>query len=269
MNPLLIKQGLSLANQLRSTLKDNKSKRERGDYDNLLGSAERISELRSHLEDLARREADRLGDKEADRRRRLREGVGPVTHAAHVRLQRAKDRLAEERESADIFDFAKAKQRLAVASDEAEKGVAKGLKKLSPLAAVAAKRSRKVAAAAEKTTQKATKKAAAKARKAQRKRQGGSTGRRLGIVGAILAVLAAIAGAVVFVVQRNRRDEPATTPPRVEEQESRLVYTSTTEQPIGDLAEEPAERDEELLESLDEQLQAHREEESQAENKEA
>ncbi|WIM73328.1 hypothetical protein QP028_07605 [Corynebacterium suedekumii] len=67
------------------------------------------------------------------------------------------------------------------------------------------------------------------------------------------------------------KQEPGTTPPRVqdftgspdetvEKTESTLVYSTTTptDGAAGPLAEDPAERDEELLGNLDEQLQKHR-----------
>lgn len=80
----------------------------------------------------------------------------------------------------------------------------------------------------------------------------------------ILALVAAIAAAVYYFVLgpgKPRKDEPSTKPPRVEEhsgeKESNLVYSTTTgeESSAGPLGEEPAERDETLLGSIDEQLQ--------------
>ena len=99
-------------------------------------------------------------------------------------------------------------------------------------------------------------------------------------IAGILAVIAAVLGGVYYLLRRN--DTPGEVPPRVEDfadksepdaTGSTLVYTSTTEDDVkegapvsratkvaGDLAEEGAEeRDEELLNSLEEQLAAHRE----------
>ena len=93
-------------------------------------------------------------------------------------------------------------------------------------------------------------------------------------------MIAAVLGGVYYLLRRN--DTPGEVPPRVEDfadksepdaTGSTLVYTSTTEDDVkegapvsgatkvaGDLAEEGAEeRDEELLNSLEEQLAAHRE----------
>ena len=99
-------------------------------------------------------------------------------------------------------------------------------------------------------------------------------------IAGILALIAAVLGGVYYLLRRN--DTPGEVPPRVEDfadksepdaTGSTLVYTSTTEDDVkegapvsgatkvaGDLAEEGAEeRDEELLNSLEEQLAAHRE----------
>ncbi|WIM67721.1 hypothetical protein QP027_11690 [Corynebacterium breve] len=77
----------------------------------------------------------------------------------------------------------------------------------------------------------------------------------------IIALLAAIAGAVYyFFFGPGKKAEPDTAPPRVEEhsgeKEANLVYSTSTDggSAAGPLSEEPAERDEELLTSIDEQL---------------
>ena len=84
----------------------------------------------------------------------------------------------------------------------------------------------------------------------------------MGIGAAILSLLAAIGAGVYYFLFLRTKEEPATTPPRVEEhsgeQESKLVYQTSTDKPAGDLAEDPAVRDEELLGSIDSQLESHR-----------
>jgi len=120
----------------------------------------------------------------------------------------------------------------------------------------------------EKKTGKQLKKARrnlpAKRRKAAKRRKG------LGIAG-VLALLASLAAAAYYWFVQRPKQEPGTTPPRVqdftgspdetvEKTESTLVYSTTTptDGAAGPLAEDPAERDEELLGNLDEQLQKHR-----------
>ncbi|QNE88637.1 hypothetical protein H0194_05830 [Corynebacterium incognita] len=84
----------------------------------------------------------------------------------------------------------------------------------------------------------------------------------------LIAAGAAIGGAFYFF---KKREEPLEEPPRTDDFEgSTLVYTSTTEDDLlerqaasdpeyPDMVEEPVtERDEELLGSIDEQLEAHR-----------
>lgn len=119
----------------------------------------------------------------------------------------------------------------------------------------------------EKKTGKQLKKARrnlpANRRKAEKRRKG------LGIAG-VLALLASLAAAAYYWFVQRPKQQPGTTPPRVQdftgspdetvETESTLVYSTTTpvDGSAGPLAEDPAERDEELLGNLDEQLQKHR-----------
>ena len=119
----------------------------------------------------------------------------------------------------------------------------------------------------EKKTGKQLKKARrnlpANRRKAEKRRKG------LGIAG-VLALLASLAAAAYYWFVQRPKQQPGTTPPRVQdftgspeetvETESTLVYSTTTPTAgaAGPLAEDPAERDEELLGNLDEQLEKHR-----------
>lgn len=243
MNPMLIMQGLKIANQLRSTLSNGNNK-PAGGYEDLRSSSANISELRTHLENLDRKERAKLSDKEAAKRRQARAEAGPVTQAAHVRLENRRARLAQRLAAEDAFDFEKAKDRLTETAQEARTGLFKKTKKQSA----------KVQKAAAKARRQAEKKA--------RRRQQKKGLRGVGIGAGILSLLAAIGAGVYYFLFVRTKEEPATTPPRVEEhsgeQESTLVYQSTTEKPAGDLAEDPAVRDEELLGSIDSQLESHR-----------
>ncbi|AWB80949.1 hypothetical protein C3B44_00115 [Corynebacterium yudongzhengii] len=271
MNPMII-QGLSLANQLRGALSNNKKKAKRTVYDELRDSSANISDLRRYLELLDSDEKLDVGGKEAAKRRKARAAAGPVTQAAHVRLNNRKNRLARRRAAVDAFDFDKAKDQLLDGAEEAKKTVSK---KLKPWKKKAKKQSRKIEKAAEKARKRAEKKARAKQRRQQRRK----VGKNLGIVAAVLAALSAVAAAVYWFFFRQQGQAPATRPPHVEEhagkKEATLVHTSRSEDDLeaepaeaepreklaSELAAEPAERDEELLGSIDEQLAAHRQNE--------
>lgn len=243
MNPLLIMQGLKIVNQLRGTLSKGE-KKPAGGYDDLRATSASISDLRTQLENLDRKERVKLSDKEAAKRREARAEAGPVTQAAHVRLENRRARLAQRLAAEDAFDFEKAKDRLTETAQEARQGLFRRTKKQSA----------KVQKAAEKARKQAEKKA--------RRRQQKKGLRGVGIGAAILSLLAAIGAGVYYFLFLRTKEEPATTPPRVEEhsgeQESKLVYQTSTDKPAGDLAEDPAVRDEELLGSIDSQLESHR-----------
>lgn len=101
-------------------------------------------------------------------------------------------------------------------------------------------------------------------------RKQSSKGKKFGI----LALLAAIVGAVAYVVARLSKQETESEPPRVEDfgtapTDSKLVYSTATEDDerldtAADAAaaanplEGTPERDEELLKSIDEQIAKHR-----------
>lgn len=272
MNTQLLQQGLSLSNQLRRALADKTSEKKRTVYDELRASSANIDDLRNYLEILDKEEARTLSKKKADKRREARAEAGPVTKASHVRLQRAKEQLALDSLANDALDFDAHKKRLNAAAEEAgdkAKGLGNKLaKKIKPLRKRAEKRAKKL----EKATQKARKNTEKKVRKQATQVADKVTGkeqkkkeRRRGIgatVGIVAAVLALAAAAYYFLIGRkNPADQaPDLKPPRVEEysgkKESTLVYSTTTES--AGIAEEPAERDEQLLTSLDEQLEAHR-----------
>lgn len=283
MNPTLLIQGLSLAKSLRSALGTKAKAPQRTVYDELRESSSNISDLRRYLEVLESDEKLAVGEEEAAARREARAATGPVTRAAHVRLNNRKNRLAAAAPAFALPDL-----------DEAKKSVNKSLK---PWKKKAAKQSKRVEKAAAKARRNAEKKLQSKQAKQARKRvtraakdadkrfgpaalrakrrqkQAASAGKKVGLSAGIIALLAAIGGAIYWFFLRPQ-DTPATRPPRVEEhsgeKESTLVYSSKSEDDLvaepqvkvaGDLAEDPAERDEELLGSIDEQLAAHRENE--------
>lgn len=162
---------------------------------------------------------DELKDRSATLLDDSRREAGNVTQAARARLEKAREDLESRR--ADV-------------EKKAGKSLTKAKKNLP---------SQKQAAAAKR-------------------RKG------WGVAGG-LALLAALAGgAYYWFIQREQGQE--SVPPRVEdfsdieekepETESTLVYSTTTptDASAGPLGEDPAERDEELLGSLDEQLQQHK-----------
>lgn len=147
-----------------------------------------------------------------------------------------------------------------------EKALAEAGEKGQELSGETHKTGKKVGKRASKKAQKAQKKAAAKA---ARKEKGGNKWRNFGLFAALLATLAG--GAYWWL---NRKETPGTTPPRVEEEagdtetESTLVYSTETpedaEPTVGKVRSE-----EELLASLDEQLEKHRSEEDTADEETA
>lgn len=144
-----------------------------------------------------------------------RREAGKLTQAAHRRLDQAREQLANRAQDA----------------------------------------SKKV----EKRTTHLVDKVTGKEAKRQQRRQ---TLRRIAAGTGIVALLAAVAAAVYyFVFGPGKKQKPRTTPPRVEEhsgeKDSTLVYSTTTsDKPssAGPLAEDPAERDHELMDDIDAQL---------------
>lgn len=302
MNPILLTQGFSLANQLRKAMANNSPNSKRTVYDELRDSSADISDLRRYLEELESDEKLTVGDEEAKKRKEARAAAGPVTRASHVRLHNRRNRLARWKAAADFLDFEKAKDGLTSSAEEAKKSLDKTLK---PWKKKAQKQSKQVQKAADKARRNAEKKISSKQAKKARKRadkaakkankqfgpaavraqrrknQAANVGKNVGIGAAVIALLAAL-GAAVYWFFLRKPETPAERPPRVEEhsgkKEATLVYSSNSEDDLtadaaeaadtparekvaGDLAEEPAERDEELLGSIDEQLAAHREQE--------
>lgn len=253
MNPIAARQALKVASSLWGQF--NKYRKDKA------------AEAYSALEEAANTAKSNTNDLGADLDARFpeaRKQAGAVTKAAHDRIERA---LAEFNNRSE-----EAGERLVSAtselSDRAEKATRAGRKNAKKSITKTRKNARKQAKQATKATQ-------AKRKQLGKKK---SKSRSLFSVAGIIALIAAVAGGVYYLLRRN--DTPGEVPPRVEDfadnsqpdtSGSTLVYTSTSEDDkttataggnkgAGDLAEDgPEERDEELLNSLDEQLAAHRE----------
>jgi hypothetical protein len=267
MNPIAAQQALKVASSLWGQF--NKYRKEKA------------AEAYSALEDAAstvKDNANSFSDDVESRFPEARKQAGAVTKAAHDRIERA---LAEFNSRGE-----EASERLVSAasdwSDRAEKATRSTRKKARKQAAQASKAAQSKRKQLEKTANK-------KLDKKLGKKKSKSKAKSFFSIAGIIALIAAALGGVYYWLRRN--DTPGEVPPRVEDfadkpgtpdtSGSTLVYTSTTEDDqkdkagvkvgsAGDLAEDGAEeRDEELLNSLEEQLAAHREQAEQAETKAA
>lgn len=263
MNPIAAQQALKVASSLWGQF--NKYRKEKA------------AEAYSALEDAAstvKDNANSFSDDVESRFPEARKQAGAVTKAAHDRVERA---LAEFNSRGE-----EASERLVSAasdfSDRAEKATRSTRKKTRKQAAQASKAAQAKRKQLEKTANK-------KLDRKLGKKKSKSKAKSFFSIAGIIALIAAALGGVYYWLRRN--DTPGEVPPRVEDfadkpgtpdtSGSTLVYTSTTEDDqkdkagvkvgsAGDLAEDGAEeRDEELLNSLEEQLAAHREQAEQAE----
>ncbi|MHA2787589.1 hypothetical protein ACXZ66_00340 [Corynebacterium sp. S7] len=182
------------------------------------------------------------------------------------RQQKQREAFDALQEAADSFDADELRERGQDLYDESRREAGKltqaAHRRLDQTRALLADRaqdaSKQVEARATLVADKVTGKEAKRAKRRKNTRRALST---LGIV----ALLSAIAAAVYyfFCASEDKKKEERTTPPRVEEhsteKDSKLVYSTTTdksaEKSAGPLGEEPAERDDELLNSLEEQLE--------------
>lgn len=267
MNPIAAQQALKVASSLWGQF--NKYRKEKA------------AEAYSALEDAAstvKDNANSFSDDVESRFPEARKQAGAVTKAAHDRVERA---LAEFNSRGE-----EASERLVSAasdwSDRAEKATRSTRKKTRKQAAQATKAAQAKRKQLEKTANK-------KLDRKLGKKKSKSKAKSFFSIAGIIALIAAALGGVYYWLRRN--DTPGEVPPRVEDfadkpgtpdtSGSTLVYTSTTEDDqkdkagvkvgsAGDLAEDGAEeRDEELLNSLEEQLAAHREQAEQAETEAA
>ncbi|WP_018298102.1 hypothetical protein [Corynebacterium lubricantis] len=183
------------------------------------------------------------------------------------REQKQREAFDALQEAADNFDADELRERGQDLFDESRREAGKltqaAHRRLDKTRATIADRaqdaSKQVEARATQVADKVT------GKEAKREKRRKNTRRALSAVG-IVALLSAIAAAVYyfFFASDNKQKEERTTPPRVEEhsteKDSKLVYSTTSDKAAekasaGPLGEEPAERDEELLESLEEQLE--------------
>ncbi|MDN6138041.1 hypothetical protein [Corynebacterium sp.] len=263
MNPIAAQQALKVASSLWGQF--NKYRKEKA------------AEAYSALEDAAstvKDNANSFSDDVESRFPEARKQAGAVTKAAHDRVERALTEFNSRGEEAS--------ERLVSAasdwSDRAEKATRSTRKKTRKQAAQATKAAQAKRKQLEKTANK-------KLDRKLGKKKSKSKAKSFFSIAGIIALIAAALGGVYYWLRRN--DTPGEVPPRVEDfadkpgtpdtSGSTLVYTSTTEDDqkdkagvkvgsAGDLAEDGAEeRDEELLNSLEEQLAAHREQAEQAE----
>ena len=256
MNPIAAQQALKVASSLWGQFNKYRKEKAAQAYSALEEAASNVKE-----------NADNFSDDAESNFSEARKQAGAVTKAAHDRIERALAEFSSRGEEAS--------ERLVSAAsdfgDRAEKATRSTRKKAHKQANQATKAAQAKRKQLEKTTNKNTKKLGKKKK---------SKSKSFFSIAGILALIAAVLGGVYYLLRRN--DTPGEVPPRVEDfadksepdaTGSTLVYTSTTEDDVkegapvtgatkvaGDLAEEGAEqRDEELLNSLEEQLAAHRE----------
>ena len=260
MNPIAAQQALKVASSLWGQFNKYRKEKAAQAYSALEEAASNVKE-----------NADNFSDDAESNFSEARKQAGAVTKAAHDRIERALADFSSRGEEAS--------ERLVSAAsdfgDRAEKATRSTRKKARKQANQATKAAQAKRKQLEKTANKNTKKLNKKLGKKKK-----SKSKSFFSIAGILALIAAVLGGVYYLLRRN--DTPGEVPPRVEDfadksepdaTGSTLVYTSTTEDDVkegapvsgatkvaGDLAEEGAEeRDEELLNSLEEQLAAHRE----------
>ncbi len=227
MNLATVNVAYKVARSLWEKLDDSRQEKARAAYSSLADAAHTVQDDAEDLLPQARREA------------------GEVTKAAHARLERALADLSERGEEAKegLVD------RVAAARKEAARTVKQ-----------AKKAGKKQVKSARKEAKKSRKAAQKQAKALARKQDKG----KFWPIFRVLALLLALGG-VAFYLVRNVfvKETPSENPPRVENfsgsnpESSTLVYTSTSE---STPEEGVTERDEELLDSLDEQLAKHRDE---------
>ena len=210
-----------------------------------------------------------------------RKEAGKLTKAAHARLDKSLESLqGTGRELADGNVSETVENVREAASENFSKATKKAQKQAKKLRKKADKKlgrkNRKRLSRAEKKANAAAQKVKDKAaKKLNKKTKSQSKSHGFGFYALWAAVLAAVVGVVAYVL--NKRNSGAQEqPPHVSDYSSNttstLVYSSTSEDDLeapnadaseenkkaekkaGELAEDPAERDEELLADIDEQL---------------
>ena len=190
---------------------------------------------------------------------------------AYAALEEAASSAAEKVEGAEIFP--EARKQAGAVTQAAHARIERALAELAAARQQAADEVATKAASAKKDFKRAKKDANKVVAKVAQPKKKDKKNIFWPIAG-VFALIAAVSGGLYYFLRK--KETPSEEPPRVEEfgadnvQGSTLVYTSTTEdakeakQDAGELAEDGVEeRDEELLDSLDEQLAKHRMEEDQ------
>ena len=259
MNPIAAQQALKVASSLWGQFNKYRKEKAAQAYSALEEAASNVKE-----------NADNFSDDAESNFSEARKQAGAVTKAAHDRIERALAEFSSRGEEAS--------ERLVSAASDFGERAEKATRSTRKKARKQANQATKAAQAKRKQLEKTANKNTKKLNKKLGKEKKSKTKSFFSIAG-ILALIAAVLGGVYYFLRRN--DTPGEVPPRVEDfadksepdaTGSTLVYTSTTEDDVkegapvtgatkvaGDLAEEGAEeRDEELLNSLEEQLAAHR-----------
>lgn len=261
MNLTQLSTAASLAQSAWAKFSDYRDEKAREAYSALEDAAKQASKqassARHHVEGL-----------DLDALPRTRAEAGAVTKAARARLERAlaefDERTRDARTSA--YDAATtataaaaegtklAGEKYALVRQNVEEKTAEARKQAEKKTKATRKDLKKQSRSAKKAAQKAAEQAAKKAAKATKK-QDKKSSTFLPILGITALLAAGLGGAYYWL---RGKDTPATKPPRVEDfgankvaqaEGSTLVYSTTTE--------EPAERDEQLLSSIEEQLADH------------
>lgn len=243
MNTSTLKMALNAGNSAWNQFKKYRDEKAVEAYDRLSEAAESVG----GVDGLRERGSELLDDS--------RREAGNVTRAARVRLEKALDDAADKG------------QELAERGQDYREQARKSKKK----------NQRKARMSAARGTQQAAKKALRDRKKAnvrvakirdRRNRKDESGGNKWLIFGLLAALIAAVGGGAYWYF--NRKQTPGTTPPRVDEQEegtqtrSTLVYSTETPEDV-DPSEGTVQSEEELLASLDDQLEQHRAEQEAAE----
>lgn len=261
MNLTQLSIAASLAQSAWAKFSDYRDEKAREAYSALEDAAKQASKqassARHHMEGL-----------DLDALPRTRAEAGAVTKAARARLERALAEFDERTHDArtSAYDAATAAaaegtkiagEKYALVRQNVEEKTTEARKQAEKKATAARKDLKKQSKSAKKAAQKTAKKAADQAAKNAKKqaKKDKKSSKFLAIFGITALLAAGLGGAYYWL---RGKDTPATKPPRVEDfgadkvaqaEGSTLVYSSTTE--------EPAERDEQLLTSIEEQLADH------------
>lgn len=257
MNTSTLKMALAAGKDAWERYSDFRDRKVSEAYDALLGAADNYDDVADDVRKAGKDAVAKLGDRASD----LADEAGTLTAETRKRIEKA---LKEARESSHDY--------LQDAAD-AQESAALNAKKMSK------RTRRKALAASNKAAEKAQKKIDKITGKAKKDKR-----RRTWLLVGLGTALAAIGGGLYYWFSREKQDPAGLIPPRVEEHaqtrgESKLVYsTETGDDKPAATAEAPrtpqeetvlkaqaaegglTKEGEELLASLDEQLERHRSE---------